>query len=239
MIDIHCHVLPGLDDGPRDLEQALALLRAIADDGVERVVLTPHVYMGHFDNAVGPIQEAFERFKGQAPAELTSLLTHCAAEVRLDEHVPGLLRSGGLPLLSGPSDTRTVLLELPDTQIPVGTEKLIDHLMTRGVTPVIAHPERNKVIRENPAKASSLIDMGCRMQVTAGALLGDFGAAVAKSAHHLVDAALVHAVASDAHNLNGRRPRMGAARAYIAQRWGSQAARQLTQTGPAQLCGLE
>jgi protein-tyrosine phosphatase len=239
VIDIHCHVLPGLDDGPRDLEQALALLRAIADDGVERVVLTPHVYMGHFDNASGHIQEVFERFKSRVPAELTTLLTHCAAEVRLDEHVPGLLRSGGLAFLSGPSDTRTVLLELPDTQIPVGTEKLIDHLMTWGVTPVIAHPERNKVIRENSAKASSLIDMGCRMQVTAGALLGDFGAAVAKSAHHLVDAALVHAVASDAHNLNGRRPRMGAARAYIAQRWGPQAASQLTQTGPAQLCGLE
>ena len=239
MIDIHCHVLPGLDDGPRDLVQALALLKALAGDGIEQVVLTPHVHMGHFDNALQDIDEAFARFKGQVPAELNALLTHCAAEVRLDENVPGLLRAGGLPFLSGVSERRTVLLELPDTRIPVGTEKLIDHLVGRGVTPVIAHPERNKVIRENPAKASSLIDMGCQMQVTAGALLGDFGAAVAKSAHHLMDAALVHAVASDAHNLNGRRPRMAAARAYIEQRWGSPAARQLTQTGPARLCGLE
>lgn len=239
MIDIHCHVLPSLDDGPRDFEQALALLWALADDGVQHVVATPHIYAGHFDNTKGAIFKAFDSFKADLPPDLSVRLVHCAAEVRLDEHVPGLLRAGTLPLLSGESEFKTVLLELPDAMLPVGTEKLIEHLLSRDIHPVIAHPERNKAIRENASRAAVLVDMGCSMQLTAGALLGDFGLAVARSAHQLVDSSLIHAVASDAHNLNGRRPRMGAAWNYIQQRWGRQAAKQLTYTGPARLCGFD
>lgn len=238
MIDIHCHVLPGLDDGPRDFEQAIALLEALSDDGVEHIIVTPHVYTGHFDNDSAGIAAAFNAFRAQVPPALAILLGHWAAEVRLDEHVPALLRAGKLPLLSGAGGYKTVLLELPDTHIPVGTEKLIEFLLTQDIHPVIAHPERNKAIRENPSKAKALVDLGCAMQLTAGALLGDFGLTVSRSAHHLVDAGLVHAVASDAHNLNGRRPRMGAARDYIQQRWGAAEAKQLTYSGPGWLCGM-
>lgn len=238
MIDIHCHVLPGLDDGARDLGQGIALLEALAADGVEQIVVTPHVYTGHFDNSAAGIAAAFEAFRAQVPSTLTPILGHWAAEVRVDEHVPALLRAGTLPLLSGAGSYKTVLLELPDAYIPVGAEKLIELLLSQDIHPVIAHPERNKAIRENPSRAKALVDLGCAMQLTAGSLLGDFGLAVSRSAHHLVDAGLVHAVASDAHNLNGRKPRMGAARGFIQQRWGATAARQLTYSGPAWLSGM-
>lgn len=238
MIDIHYHMLPGLDDGPKDFEQAIALLKALSDDGVEHVIVTPHVYKGHFDNDSAGIAAAFDAFSAQVPPTLVTVLGHWAAEVRLDEHVLPLLRSGKLPLLSGEGGYRTVLLEFPDTLIPVGTEKLIEYLLTQDIHPVIAHPERNKAVRENPSKAKALVDLGCAMQLTAGALLGDFGLAVSRSAHQLVDDGLVHAVASDAHNLNGRRPRMGAARDYIRQRWGQAVAHELTYSGPAWLCGM-
>ena len=238
MIDIHAHVLPGIDDGPRDESQALALIAALAADGVKRVVATPHLYQGHFDNSKVSIGVCFDRFRDVIPAEHAQLLAHSAAEVRLDEQVPQLLRSQQLPLLSANGPYKTVLLELPDALIPLGAGKLVEWLLAHEVHPVIAHPERNKVIRDRPNAGQELVRMGCHLQVTAGALLGDFGAKVGLSVHALVDAGLVSAVASDAHNITSRRPRMGAARNYIQQRWGAAAARQLTHTGPAALCGL-
>lgn len=239
MIDIHTHVLPGIDDGPRDVEQSLALLKSMVADGVERVVVTPHIYRGHFDNTLQSIEAAFRQFVLLTPQEYRGVLSHFAAEVRFDEHVPALLRSDQLPLLSRKPDFKTVLLEMSDTLVPVGANKLIELLLGAGVHPVIAHPERNRAVRENPAKATELVRMGCHLQITAGALLGDFGPAVSKSAHQLVDSGLVDAVASDAHNLKGRGSRMGAAWNYIQQRWGAEAAYRLTFSGPRQLCGLD
>jgi tyrosine-protein phosphatase YwqE len=238
VIDIHSHFLPGVDDGPRDDVQALALMAALAADGVERVVATPHLYQGHFDNSKVSIETGFERFRGLLPVQQASMLVHAAAEVRFDEQVPRLLRAQQLPLLSAKGAYKTVLLELPDTLIPLGAGKLVELLLAHGVHPVIAHPERNRVVREQPGAAKELVRMGCHLQVTAGAFLGDFGEKVWKAVHALVDAGLVSAVASDAHNVSSRRPRMGAACNYIRQRWGAAAARQLTHTGPAALCGL-
>lgn len=238
MIDIHSHFLPAIDDGPREDAQALALMAALVADGVEQVVATPHLYLGQFDTSIASIQAGFERFRSIVPAEHAQLLSHAAAEVRFDEHVPMLLRSSLLPLLSGTGPYKTVLLELPDAVMPVGAAKLVELLLAHEVHPVIAHPERNRVVREQPAVARELVSMGCHLQVTAGAFLGDFGQKVWKSVHALVDDGLVSAVASDAHNVSSRGPRMGAAWNYIQQRWGAAAARQLTHTGPAALCGL-
>lgn len=239
MIDIHAHVLPGIDDGPRDFEQSLALLKSLVADGVEKVVLTPHLYRGHFDNTLQSIEEAFDRFVLQTPHPYRCVLSHFAAEVRFDEHVPALLKAGQLPLLSRKRDFQTVLLEMPDTLIPLGANKLIEFLVSHGVHPVIAHPERNRAVRDNPAKAADLVRMGCYLQLTAGALLGDFGPAVSKTARQLVDSGLISAVASDAHNLTGRGSRMGSAWNYIQQCWGPEAALRLTTSGPRRLSGLD
>lgn len=238
MIDIHSHFLPGIDDGPRDEPQALALIEALAADGVERVIATPHMFRGHFDNTRPLIENCLAHFRAAVPSGHRAILAHAAAEVRFDEHVPLLLRSGQLPLLSGEGLYKTVLLELPDTVIPLGAGKLVELLLAHDVHPVIAHPERNRSIRENLAIAHDLVRMGCHLQVTAGAFLGDFGEQVGQAVLALVDAGLVSAVASDAHNVGRRGPRMGVARNFVQQRWGLAAARELTHTGPALLCGL-
>ena len=151
MLDLHAHVLPGIDDGPRTLEDAVALARALADDGVEHVVATPHIYPGVFDNTPDRIADAFERLRGAIADSDIGLTMTWAAEVRICPEIIDWLERRRLPLLNGslvgPS---TVLIELPDGQIPVGTDRLLARLVDHGITPLMAHPERNKAVMEQP-----------------------------------------------------------------------------------------
>lgn len=239
MLDLHAHVLPGIDDGPRTLEDAVALARALADDGVEHVVATPHIYPGVFDNTPDRIADAFERLR-QAIADSDIRLTMTwAAEVRICPEIIDWLERRRLPLLNGslvgPS---TVLIELPDGQIPVGTDRLMARLVDHGITPLMAHPERNKAVMEQPSRLEALRRLGCRFQLTAGSIVGDFGSRARTTATQLLEAGWVDVVGSDAHNLSGRRPRMSAARAWVSEHFGTERAEQLFVTQPAQIAGV-
>lgn len=239
MLDLHAHVLPGIDDGPRTLEDAVALARALADDGVEHVVATPHIYPGVFDNTPDRIADAFDRLR-QAIADSDIRLTMTwAAEVRICPEIIDWLERRRLPLLNGslvgPS---TVLIELPDGQIPVGTDRLLARLVDHGITPLMAHPERNKAVMEQPNRLEALRRLGCRFQLTAGSIVGDFGSRARNTATQLLEAGWVDVVGSDAHNLSGRRPRMSAARAWIREHFGAERAEQLFVTQPAQIAGV-
>ena len=235
---MHCHVLPGVDDGPKDDAQALALMRAYVQDGVSHVVLTPHLWAGHYVNTRSTNQAALQRLLGLVRQMRLPLTLSVAGEVRLDEHVPALLAQGELPLLGESGGYRHLLLEMPDSHVPVGTHKLVTWLLTQGIRPVLAHPERNRAIRDDPHKAQALLAMGCKMQITAGAVLGFFGAQVMRAAQVLLAQGWVDAVASDAHNVTTRRPCMTAARSWLVQHHGEEVAHRLTRTGPASLCGL-
>ncbi len=239
MLDLHAHVLPGIDDGPRTLEDAVALARALADDGVEHVVATPHIYPGVFDNTPDRIADAFERLRGAIADSDIGLTMTWAAEVRICPEIIDWLERRRLPLLNGslvgPS---TVLIELPDGQIPVGTDRLLARLVDHGITPLMAHPERNKAVMEQPNRLEALRRLGCRFQLTAGSIVGDFGSRARNTATQLLEAGWVDVVGSDAHNLSGRRPRMSAARAWIREHFGAERAEQLFVTQPAQIAGV-
>ncbi|MGR6807389.1 tyrosine-protein phosphatase [Sphaerotilus natans] len=239
MLDLHVHVLPGIDDGPRNLDDALKLARALVADGIEHVVATPHIYPGVFDNTPHRIAEAFERLQTAVSAEGLALTMTWAAEVRICPEIIDWLEHRRLPLLDGslvgPS---TALIELPDGQIPVGTDRLVGLMIDRGITPLIAHPERNKAVMEQPSRLEALRRMGCRFQLTAGSVIGEFGSKAHETARHLLDADWADVVASDAHNLSGRKPRMSAARQWLQEHYDAALAERLMVLTPQQIAGV-
>lgn len=235
MIDIHCHLLPGIDDGPPTLEAALQLAQALVEDGVRHVVCTPHVFPGRFENRRSSIEQAYEDFRAVLHDTGIDLQLSFAGEVRLTPEVLVLLQRGELPFLGEYRGARTMLLEFPDGQLPVGAERFVDKLLEQRIRPVIVHPERNRAVIDDPKRMAGFMEMGSFLQLTASSVTGHFGERVQKTAQALLDKGWVHAVASDAHNLGGRKPRMSAAAAWLRQHYGVQAARQLVELGPALL----
>lgn len=239
MLDLHVHVLPGIDDGPRTLEDALALAQALADDGIEHIVATPHIYPGVFDNSASRIGEVFDDFQSAVSDAGIALTMTWAAEVRICPEILDWIETRRLPMLNGslvgPS---TALIELPDGQIPVGTDKLMGMMLERGITPLMAHPERNKAVMEQPTRLEALRRLGCKFQVTAGSVLGDFGSRAQTTAQKLLEAGWVDVIATDAHNRSSRRPRMGAARDWLTEQFDAALALRLTKTQPTEIAGL-
>lgn len=240
MLDLHAHILPGIDDGPRTTEDALLLLRALQDEGVQHVVATPHIYPGVYDNTPERIAQVFTAFRQQAEAAGLTLGMSWGAEVRLCPEVLDWLDAGTLVALGdGDKGRRTVLLEMPDGQVPVGADRLVARLVSRGWQPLIAHPERNRQVMEHPTALEPLLAAGAVFQLTAASLLGDFGQRAQAAAQRLLalDGAVM-AVASDTHNLKGRRPQMKAARAWLVEQFGEARAHDLTERQPARLVGV-
>jgi protein-tyrosine phosphatase len=238
VIDLHCHFLPGIDDGAQTMDDALALARRAAADGIRHAVMTPHIHPGVFDNRKDEIEAAIVRFRKVLLDAGIALSISPGAEVRLGPEVIQMLEEGALPALGSLGGEAVVLLELPHGHIPVGTDRLVAWLRSRGIRPLIAHPERNKEIMRSPEKVYAFTANGCLLQLTAGSLTGHFGAAAQKCAQRLLDEELVFAVSTDAHNLEHRPPLLSAARAAIAQLAGLAAAEALTRTNPARVIGL-
>ncbi len=238
MIDIHCHILPGIDDGPKTADEALELARACVADGIRHTVATPHVFAGRYDNRRSGIARAAEVFRELLDLHRIPLALSFAGEVRLGAEVIDLLAQDQIPFLGECDGARIMLLELPDAQIPLGALNLVRHLLSEGVRPVLVHPERNKAIMEMPERVLPFVDAGCFLQITAASVTGQFGPRVLETTEYLLDEQLVTVVASDAHNLSGRPPRMSEARRILAERHGEAFAEALCVTGPARLCGM-
>lgn len=236
MIDLHTHVLPGIDDGPETIEDALALAKAIVADGVRHAVLTPHVYPGRWNNTRTSLQQQFELFQASLLRLGIPLSVSLGGEVRLNDGVLDLLAQDEIPTLGTYQGLKTMLLELPDATIPLGSDKLARYLIDKGYCPIIVHPERNKAVMEKPERLRPFVDMGCQIQVTAGSVLGEFGRNALTTAQALFDRDWVNLLASDCHNLRGRAPRMAAARAWAAAQLGERKAWSLCFSQPAKLC---
>lgn len=238
MIDLHAHLLPGIDDGPATLEEAVTLAHACVATGVTDVFVTPHVFPGQWNNRRSTIAPEFERFEFALKRLGIPLQLHAAGEVRLNDDIFGLLADGELPFLGRYQGFHTMLLELPDAQVPVGADRMVRYLLDHKVRPVIVHPERNKGVMDKPDRLRGFIEMGCVLQLTAGSVVGEFGAAALRTSQTLIDEGWVDVVASDCHNLRGRAPRMDAARAALVRAYGEDTADDLTRRAPARLAGL-
>jgi protein-tyrosine phosphatase len=208
MIDLHCHLLPGIDDGPETLDEALDLARYAVQHGIRRAVVTPHIHPGRYDNELATISPVFEAFRSALVANNIPLELSFSAEVHVDPAILALVAEERLPFLGVVGDYRIILLEFPHGNIPVGSDKLVDWLLQRRIRPLIAHPERNKDVIRDWRKIAPFVSMGCWLQVTAGSVAGDFGPNARDTALTLLEQGWVRILASDAHNIEHRPPEM-------------------------------
>lgn len=202
MIDLHSHVLPGIDDGPDSIEGSLALARAAADAGTRTLVATPHV-SSRYPNDADTIELLVGELGARLEQEGIALEILPGAEIaitRVSEIEPSEMHRYGLG--GGP----WLLVEPPFTTVVAGLDAIVGDLLRRGHLVLLAHPERCPAFRRDPRMLEALVDDGVLTSITAGSLVGRFGSEVRGFAVAMLEADMVHNVASDAHDHRGRRP---------------------------------
>ena len=235
MVDLHCHYLPGVDDGARTLDDALALLRCAFDNGINRIVLTPHIHPGRYDNTLSSLRPRFEKFQRAVASAQIPISLALAGEVRFCDAVLPMLERAEVPLLESASGEKIVLLEFPHSHIPVGCTNFLRWLRRHDITALIVHPERNKQLMGDPQSLQQFVDAGCLTQITAAAVIGFFGKRAQHSARYFLDRNWVTVIATDAHNLQHRPPLLREAAECVASWYGDERAERLVEFAPAEL----
>jgi protein-tyrosine phosphatase len=222
-VDLHCHCLPGLDDGPETMDQAVALCRALVADGITAVVATPH-QLGRYDlaNHGRRVRGVLAQLVARLDQEGIPLKLYPGADVRLDERILKLIDVG--QVLTVANRRAHLLLELPHETF-IEPLPLVRRLMDRGFQSVITHPERQPMVCRRSEIVLPWINAGAILQVTAGSLLGEFGSAAQKIGWEFLSAGLPVLIASDAHGTGPRPPCMTGAIEAIRRRLGAAAAR--------------
>jgi protein-tyrosine phosphatase len=239
VIDLHAHVLPGVDDGARDLAEAVEMLRAAALDGTRVVCCTPHAHGPDYDVPPASAQAAFAALSAAAAAAGVAIELRLAAENWYRPDLPTLAREGRIATYSS-TGLRRALVEFPPTHVPPEAFEVCFQLRLEGVLPVIAHPERNPSFWARPELADRFKEQGALLQVTAGSLTGLFRKESLACARALVKRGVVDLLASDCHRKDRRPPGLSEAVA-VATKWaGKAAATRWTETVPsALLAGTE
>ncbi len=204
MIDIHAHILPGLDDGPSTREDALEMARVAVANGIGVIVATPHCLNGVYINWRKDILSACTQFNTELEKHDIPLTVLPGSEVRLSPEIIDALESGRLMTMNDAG--RHISLELPDQFIPGATINFINRLRNKDITPIISHPERNPAIQHNIELLRDIISAGALSQITARSLTGGFGEEALRCCQEIIDLQLVHFLASDAHSPERRPP---------------------------------
>lgn len=237
MIDLHCHLLPGIDDGPETMAQALALAAHAVQGGIAHAVVTPHIHVGRYQNDLASIEKALTRFRAELERAGIPLQLGLGGEVRVGEDIIAMVMEERIPYLGECDGYRVMLLELPHSHVPVGADKFAAWLLKKKIRPIIAHPERNKDVLHDINRITPLVGMGCWLQVTAGAVAGDFGTPAKKRAVQLLERGWVTVLASDAHNLEHRPPELERGRRAAAAIVGEEASWKLVRDTPRAIIG--
>lgn len=232
MIDIHSHIIPGIDDGARDTAEALSLLRIAQEDGITHIVATPHINSGRFDNDDVNIMEGLALLKKIIIENNLSIQVAAACELRIDVGHMNRLKAGLIPHFSNYEGLKVILLEFPHSHIPPGSENFIKWLFSNGYKPIIAHPERNRDLLRQPSLLKSFISLGCLTQLTAGSITGQFGPEIESFSFQLLKENKVSVVASDAHNIKRRPPILSKAYKLVASEFGEKTATSLFIENP-------
>lgn len=226
MVDLHCHILPGIDDGPDAMEESLAMAESAVADGITHVVATPHSSNEYFfDYArVRQLRDQLQAQVGDRLALATGCDFHLNPE-NLDE-----LRKDAPRFCINQRDY--LLVEFNEFSIPPSMDQTLHEIQLAGLRPIITHPERNRILRANTDRLKKWVRLGCHVQVTGGSLTGGFGAGSQKDALRWIGEGLIHFVASDAHNIRGRPLRLQPAFDIVAEQFGEEKARALLIENP-------
>ncbi len=226
MIDIHAHILPGLDDGPATLGESLAMLRIARETGTTDIVATPHASLEYRFDPPLVVRKAAEL--RSAAGDLPRIHTGCDLHLSF-ENIQDALAN---PALYTINQRGYLLVEFSDLAIVNRIEQVIARMREAGMTPVITHPERNWLLQQRLERLQEWVSLGCTLQVTAQSLSGRFGREAAMFARELLDRNLVHFIASDAHDPEDRTPRLDVAWRWVARRYGAERADALLIANP-------
>jgi protein-tyrosine phosphatase len=230
MIDLHCHILPGIDDGAKTLEEATEMCRMAVADGCRAMVATPHQRRGTWWN--GDRKKLAGLVKELQAAVSPDLRVLLGGEVHVDSELleeVGRLPGGGICPLA---DSSYLLIELDGRGRAGEAIHLVHELVVAGWRPVVAHPEFIPWLAQDLALVERLVSLGALTQVTAMSITGDFGRGPQADTHALIEAGLAHFVASDCHGVQRRPPGLRRAYQTIAGRWGADVARRLVSDNP-------
>jgi protein-tyrosine phosphatase len=230
MVDIHCHILPGVDDGAKDWPTTFEMCRIAYEDGIRHIVATPHAN-NWYSYSREQHQASLNELQARVP-ELTFTLG-CDFNVSY-ENVEALRRN---PHEYAIGNSRFLLAELSDYGVPIHLKDYIFQIHCLGLTTVITHPERNAICAQYPEFAAELVGMGCLLQITGGSLLGSWGRGARKLAERYLAQGLVSVIASDAHEARRRAPVLAKARKAAAKIIGNESASLLVEANPHFILG--
>lgn len=230
MLDLHCHILPGIDDGAKTLEVSLAMAQMAIADGIDTIACTSHIYPGLYENTAAGIGAAITALQGELDQRQMPLKLVIGADTYLEPGLAGAIHGGRVPTLAG---SRYLLLEPPHHVLPPHFEETVFSLRVAGYVPVITHPERLTWVPDHYDILGRLVKAGSWMQITSGSLTGRFGGAPRHIAERMLDDGLVHILATDAHDLKRRPPLLAEGRDAAARRVGAEEAWHMVTTRPA------
>lgn len=214
LVDIHCHLLPEIDDGARDWPESLAMAEIAVSEGFQQVIATPHQLGNYPQNHGNTIRKRANQLQQHLDLRKIELEILPGADVRMEPDLIARVRRGDVLTLADRG--RHVLLELPH-EVFLPMDRLLESMNRAGLVGILSHPERNLGILARPNVVDPLVDNGCLLQVTAGSITGTFGPDCRKLAERLVEDGMVHFLATDAHHATGRRPLMQKAFARVAE----------------------
>jgi protein-tyrosine phosphatase len=231
MIDLHSHVLPNLDDGAKDLDEALEMCRMAAADGIEILAATPHFRPTVYENGQENILLAVARLQQELDEKGIFLKLVPGVDIHVSPEVLLFLEQNPRLLFGG----RYALIEFPAQSIPPSIEDFFFRMRLKGITPIVSHPERNREVQNDPKMLESMVDRGALVQVTAMSLTGDFGDPVRATAFRMVKSGLAHVVASDAHSPRHRAPILSKALRALENLIGPEKAKMMVEENPRKI----
>lgn len=235
MIDLHCHLLPGVDDGSANMAISLQLAKEAVENGVKYALLTPHHMNGVYTNHKVDVLAQTEAFQQQLDEHQIGLTVFPGQEVRINGDLLDAFDQDDI--LFADEDNQYLMLEFPDDDVPTYTTEMIFQLQQRGIIPVIVHPERNTQIMKHPDILYELLEKGCLSQITASSYVGTFGERVEKFSRQLIETGQGYLFASDAHHLPGRKYEMREAFEKLTTEFGTELAQQYEDNAKAIING--
>lgn len=220
MVDLHCHLLPGVDDGSKNMDISLRLANEATKDGITHALLTPHHMNGRYINHKQDVIRLTSQFREQLKIHNIPLKVFPGQEVRINGELLDALNRDDI--LFADTGSHYLMLEFPDDDVPYYTNRMVYDLQQRGIKPVIVHPERNTMIMNKPSILYELLEKGCLSQITASSYVGTFGKKVEKFSRQLITAGQGYVFASDTHDLPGRKYEMRQAFHKLSKEFGQQ-----------------